>query len=1303
MGAKMVRAFLNKVAVVATAVVLTTSVAQAQECQWWEYWCQPTDTSTTEIRPSEETAPTEPVSEPLPSEAYSDDPRVPVDFGTPKEEGCTVVAENPPTISYKDASGAWVTAASKCVDSVPVALADGAVKLPIEYPELEDYKGDHYLKPECVTAPSDYPTLKIDQFTLTECPANTFCAGGECKPPQKVEGCWDSDHVGLSNPNAFMAEFLQLNPQIQTPGFTKYLNPYFDAFKPEDSLTNPKLKFWGDNCKGPQFLNEQSCVAASSGLYFSESKQTPVSCPLGTECQLVAITPSLDIKNEAAKDPLQPLKAARCVPKPDACPPPSIDVCPSIPGCQFTKLECPPDPDVCKNIPASDLKKKYPASTIFQANGGGWHVDQCASSVKVYHLFCINGKSDDATTTCPPNTSCTNGLCNGQPAPEPKIIDDKPSDCEDTDVPANNPHGKLELAGLIKLKGVAAAADVCMSPKTVKQFKCDAAKTQGFSEKIYTCSGKNDCCDGACFAPVAAQCSDYTDPVTGKHGVKGISKKGEIFDTTDSCGGPQILLKAACAVKECSGYAFKDPEICPDDKACEGGVCVKKPEPCAASCTELADGVEWIDTTDPICPKKFQKKDCNANGNITSFTCDANGKPALNIIICPDGLCENGKCVPCIDSDPTDNIFAKGEVKSKAGNGPDFCTVDKKLVQVLCLSGALQEKTPMDCPADHSCQDGACVKNPPCTSDAQCADADLCTQESCVAGKCEQTGQKAVPMDMACEKFVCDAATGQIIATPQNLCASPMVCDASKKCTLPDPCAGKILDDGNLCTIDACTEGIVTHTPKCQAPSTCNPNTAICEQPPPDPSQNPGYCQDDLKCDDKDICNGQEKCVTNKCTAGTPVVEGASEPTDLLCFDEDQDKVPNKKDNCPKNYNPKQEDSNQNGKGDICELFLSAGEQFSCASFIDGSLKCWGFNADGSLGMGSTSKMEKPADVVMANLNNKPLTYITALGSGAEHSCAVEQNAKVWCWGDNILLSTSFSIGSMGQPLAGAYPSALPILDPYGSVVAGASKLVGGDYHSCALKAGAVYCWGSSPYGQVGNVGDFKPVLSGVVDVDAGDHHNCAVLESGHVQCWGKSNGQVSPASMPNTSVPVNVMYIPGNPSEPPIKLDNVRRVFAGNAGTYGLLKDSRVMYWDSSKLPYFLASPDGQDFMKDVVTLAAGFQHACAAFKDGHVECWGVNNDGQLGIDTSTKLSNFPVKVTIPDIAGVTQLAAGDYHTCARVGDLTVKCWGKNDYGQLGTPPVDPYSPPKDPYSPPNDPYPIPIDPYSAKDPYGN
>jgi len=130
--------------------------------------------------------------------------------------------------------------------------------------------------------------------------------------------------------------------------------------------------------------------------------------------------------------------------------------------------------------------------------------------------------------------------------------------------------------------------------------------------------------------------------------------------------------------------------------------------------------------------------------------------------------------------------------------------------------------------------------------------------------------------------------------------------------------------------------------------------------------------------------------------------------------------------------------------------------------------------------------------------------------------------------------------------------------------------------------------------------------------------------------------------------------------------------VSAGESYTCALMSDSTGRCWGhnlhgqlgdgsytrSSLVPVTVSGLTGS------VAISAGAHHACALLSDGTVKCWGANNFGQLGDGTDTE-SKVPVAVS--DLSGAVAVSAGGLHTCAVLSDETVKCWGLNNHGQLG------------------------------------
>jgi hypothetical protein len=90
-------------------------------------------------------------------------------------------------------------------------------------------------------------------------------------------------------------------------------------------------------------------------------------------------------------------------------------------------------------------------------------------------------------------------------------------------------------------------------------------------------------------------------------------------------------------------------------------------------------------------------------------------------------------------------------------------------------------------------------------------------------------------------------------------------------------------------------------------------------------------------------------------------------------------------------------------------------------------------------------------------------------------------------------------------------------------------------------------------------------------------------------------------------------------------------------------------------------------------VGIAVGHQHACALMDDGTVRCWGRNNAGELGLGPDSPntvgLDESPSQALVELGAEATAIAAGGAHTCALTRQKTLRCWGNGGLGVLGQP----------------------------------
>jgi alpha-tubulin suppressor-like RCC1 family protein len=205
-----------------------------------------------------------------------------------------------------------------------------------------------------------------------------------------------------------------------------------------------------------------------------------------------------------------------------------------------------------------------------------------------------------------------------------------------------------------------------------------------------------------------------------------------------------------------------------------------------------------------------------------------------------------------------------------------------------------------------------------------------------------------------------------------------------------------------------------------------------------------------------------------------------------------------------------------------------------------------------------------------------------------------------------------------------------------------------GAAHVCAQPSEAgIRCWGDNQYGQLG-LGDLNARGKSLPTSDrrelepirffpgraakvlaAGGAHTCAVFaDDDSLVCWGHNgNGQL------------------------------------------GL--GDRAQRGDSLRLAL---APVDLGKGRKAIAVALGARHSCVVLEGGRVKCWGANAFGQLGLGDAEQRGDEPgdmgdalPELRLGDSLAVVQLAAGGYFTCALLSNGRVKCWGNNDYGQLG------------------------------------
>jgi alpha-tubulin suppressor-like RCC1 family protein len=186
------------------------------------------------------------------------------------------------------------------------------------------------------------------------------------------------------------------------------------------------------------------------------------------------------------------------------------------------------------------------------------------------------------------------------------------------------------------------------------------------------------------------------------------------------------------------------------------------------------------------------------------------------------------------------------------------------------------------------------------------------------------------------------------------------------------------------------------------------------------------------------------------------------------------------------------------------------------------------------------------------------------------------------------------------------------------------------------------------------------------VRVTSGANHSCALLDNNNVKCWGVNNFRQlgSPANaVPFSNVPVDVPNLSNNITQLASKSDHTCGIHADGkvscwgANSYGQLGDGTVAP--------FKGAVDVVGLGADARQISAGVSHTCALIAGGGVKCWGSNEFGQLGNGNSTT-SSKPVSV-VGLSRPASEISVGGYHSCARLDNNDIYCWGRGTKGQLG------------------------------------
>lgn len=370
----------------------------------------------------------------------------------------------------------------------------------------------------------------------------------------------------------------------------------------------------------------------------------------------------------------------------------------------------------------------------------------------------------------------------------------------------------------------------------------------------------------------------------------------------------------------------------------------------------------------------------------------------------------------------------------------------------------------------------------------------------------------------------------------------------------------------------------------------------------------------------------------------------------------------------------------------IAKPRLALGYNHSCFILNDKTVKCWGDNKQGQLGNDAKTKLEleeerdallgegkhEAANTIQEQINNLgkstptivkdsngKMTGAIEISASENHTCALLADHNVKCWGSNSRKQLGNT--ELSEQGKSASSTAVEVSSLQGLTVKSIS--VGNAYGCALLEGGSIKCWGGTPNGSATE--DLLELTNKTpIQLATGGAHACTVLAGNQIQCWGDSS-KLGHSESEATEV---------------TGIDNALFVSSKGSHSCALLNNGRVRCWGSN-LRGQIGNGDGGSItstvtipsknvinLSQVVSLSSGENYNCAVTRLGQVKCWGNNDNGQLGFtSTGSYKQQFYPQVAASGISTAEEVSVSQNHSCARLKNDDVYCWGKNDRGQLG------------------------------------
>ncbi|MEM7604399.1 MAG: hypothetical protein AAF411_03510 [Myxococcota bacterium] len=361
------------------------------------------------------------------------------------------------------------------------------------------------------------------------------------------------------------------------------------------------------------------------------------------------------------------------------------------------------------------------------------------------------------------------------------------------------------------------------------------------------------------------------------------------------------------------------------------------------------------------------------------------------------------------------------------------------------------------------------------------------------------------------------------------------------------------------------------------------------------------------------------------------------------------------------------------GCGQVCEgtcvegacdpvTDLAIGSTHGCAVRTSGTVVCWGGNGRAQLGDSTFSARAEPAAV-----RNEDGTAFQAqdVAVGFQHACAIQLDGTIACWGNGTQAETGPErIGQLTAPRR-VIGSTSGATDFDGRRF---TRISAGFFTTCAVDTmDDLWCWGVD--GAFRLLGGGSPAAAGepvrvtavsdVADVAVSSNHVCALELDGDVWCWGRNNAGQAGHGTPEGS----------GDFEPPgqVPLPSAASKIALSGGRVCAIVEGGDLYCWGSSAGGALGVPGANTVVPvqartGVTDVATGDFHTCAVV-DGRAECWGSDSRGMLGNGDEPGAGMASVPVT--GFGSQTRFFARENTACAIEG-TRVRCWGDNRHGVL-------------------------------------